>query len=168
MRMLLQILKWLGIGVAALAILAAVAYPFRRDPIGPLSGKELTGAVVEARVSDWSFSDEHPLIAVETRLDDPHSVTTICFTSDGALYVPARDGDSKTWTKYVLDDPRVRVKIGDSIYPARATRITDDALRDSLIEAAAEKYSQLREALESDEAPSLENVWVFHIESGAS
>ena len=154
-------LKWLGIGVVGLALIAALAYATRSNPIGPLAGRELTGEVVTTAITDWSFTDDHPLIAVETRPAAPHSVTVICFSHDGALYVPARGGSAKDWPHFAVSDPRVRVKIGDKVYPALATRVEDPELRRVLIAAAAGKY----DFEGPQESGGLDDVWVFQIES---
>ena len=59
---------------------------------------------------------------------------------------------------------RVRVKIGDKVYPARATRVEDPELRPVLIAAAARKYD-----FEVPQEPDgLDDVWVFRIESAPS
>jgi hypothetical protein len=156
------ILKRLAQVLVAILILAAVVYPFRRDPIGPLAGKRLTGEVASETPADWSFSDAHMTIAVEVRPDDPHSITTICFVHEGTLYVPAQGGSEKEWTQMVLADPRVRLKIGERIYPARATRITDESQREAMIASAAGKYERLAAAQAGENPP--EDVWVFRID----
>ncbi len=154
----MTILKRIGQVLLAIVVLAAIAYPFRRDPIGPLAGKQLTGTEAAAP-DDWSFTDEHMLVALEVRPGDPHSITTLCFVHDGALHVPAQAGSEKQWTQMVLDDPRVRVKVGDAIYPGRATRIVDETERPALIASAARKY----ERLAGGEPPP--DVWVFRIDA---
>ena len=154
-------LKWLGIGVVGLALIAALVYATRSNPIGPLAGRELTGEVVTTAITDWRFTDEHPRIAVETRPAAPPSVTVICLSHDGALYVPARGGSAKDWPHFAVSDPRVRVKIGDKVYPALATRVEDPELRRVLIAAAAGKY----DFEVPQESGGLDDVWVFQIES---
>lgn len=154
----MKIVKRIGQGILVIAILLAVAYPFRRDPIGPLAGKAVTGERVAKTPDDWSFTDEHMLFAVEVRPDDPHSVTTIGFVHDGAMHIPAMNGSEKDWPAMVLTDPRVQVKVGDKVYPGVATRVTDEAERDALIASAAKKYAQLAER---EEPPA--DVWVFRI-----
>ena len=111
----MKFLKYLGIAIGVLVVVGGLAWLLRTDPIGPLSGKKLSG---EERPfpDDWSFVNEHPLCAVESRVDDPHSVTTICFVHEGSLVIPAAEGSTKTWPKYVLADPRIRVKVGDAVY----------------------------------------------------
>ncbi len=157
----MRILKWLGVGVVALAAIGALAYATRTNPVGPVAGRQLTGEIVRAPVSDWTFTDEHMTIAVETRPAAPHSVTVVCFTHEGALYVPAQRGASKSWTHYTISDPRVRLKIGDKVYPARATRVTDESLAPHLRAAASKKYDFDAE----DDDPDLEDIWVFRIDS---
>ncbi|MFQ5697667.1 MAG: class I SAM-dependent methyltransferase [Myxococcota bacterium] len=154
----MRILRWAGIASLALVLVAAVLYALRTNPLGPVSGRALTGQVVNEPITDWSFSDAYTTIAVETRPAAPHSVTTICFTLDGALYVPADKGSRKTWTHFAIADPRVRVKIGSKVYPARATRVLDDSLRSALTDAARAKYD-----FEGDR--SFDDVWLFRMES---
>ena len=153
----MRILRVIGFVVLAVALLAGLAWLMRGDPIGPMSGRALTGETAPYP-SDWSFTSLHMRIAVESRPDDPHSVTTICFEVDGRLYVPAQNGAKKRWTKYVTDDPRVRLKIGELVYPARAVRVTPDD-QTPFLEAAGAKYPRLGE---SDEIP--EDLWLFRIE----
>lgn len=151
----MKFLKYLGITIGALAVVAGIAWLLRTDPIGPLSGKMLSGAE-QPYPDDWSFVDEHPLCALETRVGDPHSVTTICFVHGGSLMIPASEGSTKTWPKYVLADPRVRVKVGDSVYPAVAMRVTDIDV-DAVIASALAKYG------DRGGEPPPPDVWLFQI-----
>lgn len=156
----MKVLKRVGQVLLVLVVVAAVAYAFRRDPIGPVAGKQLSGEEAPAWPGDWEFTDEYDLVALEVRPDDPHSVTTICFLHEGALYVPSQGGGEKAWPQMVLADPRVRIKVGDTIYRARATRITDDAQRQALLASAAKKYPRIAAA--DAEVPP--DVWVFRID----
>ncbi len=156
---MVKYLKILGGVIVIAVVLAAVLYSFRRDPIRMISGKQLTGSEAPYP-GDWGFSDEHPLIAVEVRPDDPHSVTTICFVHDGVLHVPAQNGSEKEWPAMLLDDPRVRVKIGGTIYPGRAIRVvTDDP--SPYLASAAKKYAAL---VGDGTAEPPQDVWLFRIE----
>ena len=120
----MRVLRIVGFVFMSLIVVAALAYQFRTDPIGPLSGKRLSG---EERPfpRDWTFSDAHPYCFFEARTDAPHSVTTICFVVNGKLLVPSLDAPEKNWPQYVIEDPNVRIKVGAFVYPARAARITD-------------------------------------------
>ncbi|MCP5056460.1 MAG: nitroreductase family deazaflavin-dependent oxidoreductase [bacterium] len=160
----MTILKRIAQVVLILAVLAAVAYPFRRDPLGPIAGKQLSGVEVSGWPADWSFSDEHNLIAIEVRPDDPHSVTVVCFVYENFLYVPSQGAAEKDWTQMVLADPRVRLKIGDAIFNARATRVTDESDRPGMFAAAVKKYPRISEA--ETELPA--NLWVFRIDPPTS
>jgi hypothetical protein len=153
-----KILRILGTVLLALAVLAGLAWLLRSDPVGPISGRALRGEEA-AYPDDWRFSDAHTTIALEARPDDPHSVTTICFVHEGVLHVPAQGGSGKRWTHYVVEDPRVRLKVGDTVYPARAIRV-EDADPTVYLASAARKYPQVAEA--GDELP--EDIWLFRIE----
>lgn len=154
----MKFLKYAGIGLGIVLLVAALGYPFRRDPIGPLAGKQLSGS--EAPYPDsWSVCDDHQTIAVETRPEDPHSVTTVCFVHGGELIIPAMNGSGKEWPAIVAADPRVRIKIGDAVYRAQATRAMDLTIED-VIESAARKYPQFRDRDPSEAPP---DVWLFRI-----
>lgn len=153
----MKFFKYMAITLGALVLVGGIVWLLRTDPIGPMSGKKLSGD--ERPFPDnWSFVSEHPLCAVETRVDDPHSVTTICFVHDGSLMIPAAEGSTKLWPQYVLDDPRVRVKVGDSVYPARATRMTDVDV-DAVMASALAKYGN--RAADADAPPP--DIWLFQI-----
>lgn len=155
----MKILKVIGALLGALVLVALVVLAVRTDPIGPLAGTRLSGDEA-AYPADWGFTDEHFLIAVESRPDDPHSVTTICFVHDGVLHVPAQSGSTKDWPAYVVADPRVRLKIGDLVYSARATRVQPEDTAPYFASAFA-KYEQMADRA-GEEPP--EDVWLFRID----
>ena len=76
--------------------------------------------------------------------------------------MPASDGADKQWTRHLLEDPSVRLKIGDRIYSGRATRVVDEALRPVLISAARVKYPQMVGEMDDE---TLARAWVFRIDS---
>ena len=143
-----------ALAAALLTVLSACG------PIGPFPGGRLFGEVVPGPVGDWAFSDEHRTIAVETRPGFPHSVTTICFTHEGRLYVPALRPQGKRWPFFVLENSHVRLKIGDKIYLGRAHRVLDDSLFEGLLASAQEKYPQLG----ASDGEALPEIWVFRID----
>ena len=155
----MKLLKIAGGVILTIALFAGIAWLLRSDPMGPISGLRLSGDEV-AYPADWGFSDDHFTIAVESRPDDPHSVTTICFVHEGSLYVPAQDGSDKKWTHYVVADPRVRLKLGESVYPARAVRVVD-AAPESFLASAVKKYTEMADRLSGD-LP--DDIWIFRIE----
>lgn len=141
------------VGLAIVALLVAGC-----GPIGPFPGGRLRGEVVVDPVTDWSFTDEHTTIAVETRPSFPHSVTTICFVHEGNLYVPSLDPRGKKWPYYLLENPNVRLKIGDKVYPGRAVRVTDLDVQ-TVRASASKKYPQLAE-----QGDALPEVWLYRID----
>ena len=155
----MKILKVSGWVLLALVLAALVVLAVRTDPIGPLAGTRLSGEEAPYP-DDWGFSDEDFTIAVETRPDDPHSVTTICFVHEGVLHVPAQGGSTKDWPSHVLADPRVRLKIGDRVYAARATRVEPDDPA-PYFASAASKYEAMADRA-PDDLP--EDLWLFRID----
>lgn len=77
-------------------------------------GGELSGEVVRESVADWSFARDS-VIALETRPDDPYSVELNSIVKQGGLYLDPAEG--RTWLEYIRADPRVRVRVGERIYP---------------------------------------------------
>ena len=149
--------KWAGGTLAILVTAAAVGLLFRSDPIGPVPGKGLSGEAVPFP-GDWSACSDHQYIAIETRPDDPHSVTTICFLCQGELIIPASDGGDKDWPAHVVADPRVRIKMGDSIYLGAAARIADPIVED-VAACANSKYPGF-----ADLGPEeLVDMWFFRV-----
>jgi hypothetical protein len=128
--------------IPALLLLAACE-PRDRRP-----GLWLSGEMVEEMPSDWSFIADHPEIFVETRpwYGVPFSVTTVIGTRNGKLYVPSIYSEeaafpgTKYWNSVIADNPDVRLKIGDRLYPMRATPVQDLAEFRQGAGALADKY----------------------------
>jgi hypothetical protein len=96
-------------------------------PQGIFAGGRFAAGSAVAFPADWSFTDAHPLAAIETR--GPyfrHSVTILCVSSGGKLYVMARHAPRKRWVRNVVRDPRVRVEVDGRVYAGRAVRLDDD------------------------------------------
>ena len=127
----------------ATLILLAACEPKDRRPGLWLSGEEL-----ETMPTDWSFIADHPEIFVETRpwYGIPFSVTTVIGTRNGRLYVPSIYSEeaafpgTKYWNSVIADNPDVRLKIGEHIYPMRATPVRDLAEFREGAGALADKY----------------------------
>ena len=145
--------------MARLALVGTMAFMLLAisgcEPSDRRAGTWLTGTVVTTPVNDWSFTNDHDEIFVETNTWYlvPHSVTTTVVTSDGTLYVPSlyKNGgefpSQRYWNKNVARDPNVRLKIGESIYERRAALVTDPAERTRVLSAFAAKYDRWREML---------------------
>lgn len=126
----------LFIGLATLVV--ACVEPVDRRP-----GLWLSGEVAPA-VEDWSFANDHPEIFVEvkTPYGVRYSITVVCASLEGALYMGARNPTEKRWVGYVARDPDVRLKIGDQIYRARMTPIEDADGIALALRAYARKYDR--------------------------
>jgi len=121
MRRAAQLLLALALGGLAVALCGCGPW----GPQGIVAGGPFLGEV-EPTPADWSFTDAHPLVAIETRGRwFRHSVTILCVSADGKLYVMARHAPTKRWVREAVADPRVRVEIGGKLYAGRAVRIDD-------------------------------------------
>lgn len=132
------------------------------EPQDRRPGTWLSGDLVTSPVEDWSFSDEHDEIFVQTHpwYGVPHSVTTVVAAADGVLYVPsiysepAEFPGTKYWNSIIEDNPDVILKIGDKRYPRKAVPVTDEAEFERGLAALAEKYEFWRNIeANPDEAP---------------
>jgi hypothetical protein len=89
-------------------------------PLLVIPGGELSGEVVTEPVTDWSFVTDS-FIDLEVRTDDPYSVELNYIVKDGQLYIDPAEG--RNWLEYIREDPRVRVRFGDRIYPLKAVLV---------------------------------------------
>jgi hypothetical protein len=134
-------------------------------PVGPLAGGALSGTVGSPRVSDWSFAETIQTAQLETRPDDPHSVNTWFATIGDRLYVPTsmilgpKDPSTRSWVVNVEADPRVRIRLGRTVYERTARRVED------LLE-----YESARAVLEARYEISPEDrdpervVWIYRLD----
>ena len=60
-------------------------------------------------------------VDLETRPSDPYSVELNYIVMDGKLYIDPAEG--RVWLEYIREDPRVRVRFGDRIYPLEAVLV---------------------------------------------
>ena len=160
------VLSFVLLAILALGGIAA------HGPVGPLAGGPLLGEQVREPISDWSFTDAHAEIQVQTRIGFlPYSVTTWSLSHQGRLYVPARNGGAKRWVQRVLADPDARIRIAGKVYPVRFERVTRSEETEPVGRLMLAKYlgieaEQVR-ALSgptSDGHPRAE-IWIFRVES---
>ncbi len=161
-----KIIKWLSLALlAAITIILLSLRVFGFEPQDQRPGLWLAGELVEQPVNDWSFTDAHEEIYVQTRTQYgiPHSVTTYCVVYDDEFYLfSAYYGggtfpDDRSWNRNVIRDPRVRLKIGDRLFDQRVSHLTDETMRSSVHQAFIDKYPQWN-------SPGLENVHILHVE----
>lgn len=162
-----KVLRLIGLGTAALLIVILVSLRiFGLEPQDQRPGLWLTGEVVEGPVSDWSFTDDHEEIFVQTNTvyGIPHSVTTYSTDYDdeyylfSAYYGGGNFPDDRGWNRNVMRDPNVRIKIGEGLYDRSLRYIEDEALRGAVHRELEAKYPNWS-------SPGLDNVYVFRVES---
>jgi hypothetical protein len=163
--------RFFAVGGTIVAICVVVALVALRivglDPQERRPGLWLQGELVAAPVTDWSFTDKHPTIYLQTRSWYllPHSVTITCVAHNGQLYLTSvfREGSAfpqgKAWTSNVARDPRVRLKIGNRLYDETVSLLADPAQRASVLESKAKKYPTQR-------VPETSTVYVFRVLPG--
>ncbi len=135
-------------------------------PIGPIPGGALRGAVVDSRVTDWSFTDQVENAQLETRPDDPHSVNTWFAGVEERLYVPTsmilgpKHPEGRSWVAHVAENDRVRIRLGDSVYERRAVRVEDGSPEYQEARAALEARYEIEPA---DRDPE-RTIWIFRLD----
>ena len=155
------------VGLAALLIVGVAFVSVRLlgfEPSDLRPGLWLTGDRVSEPVIDWSFTEDHPEIFVQTRTRYliPHSITTYCAVLEGDLYLFSayyQGGvfpDERGWNRNVMRDPRVRLKIGERVFDQTVSHVTDAATREEVHDNAVAKYPEWS-------SPGLENVHILKV-----
>ena len=156
------------IGVALLIILTGTLASLRVlgfEPHDTRPGLWLTGERVTEPVTDWSFTQDHQEIFIQTRTRwlIPHSVTAYCAVYDGELYLfsayyqGGEFPDGRAWNRNVMRDPRVRLQIGDRLFDRTLRHVTDSATRAEVHASFVDKYPQWS-------SPGLQNVHILRVE----
>ena len=89
-------------------------------PFFVFPGGELEGDLVNEPPQDWSFVDDR-FVDLETRPEDPYSVELNYIVKEGKLYIDPAEG--RSWLDHIRQNPRVRVRFGDKIYPLKAVLV---------------------------------------------
>src|SRR5215469_7144518 len=114
-----RLLKTVGAILVCLILLLVVLKMTGFGPHDRIPGLWLKGNVVTTHVTDWSFTENIPVIQIQTPTWYllPHSVNINCLDYNGQLYLvsayPA--GTAHSWNDNVMRDPHVRLKIGNQI-----------------------------------------------------
>ena len=155
-----RFLQSLVIIIVCLVLILIVLRITGFGPHGRTPGLWLKGNVVTAPVADWSFTDNLPVIQIQTRTPYllPHSVNINCLDYNDQLYLvsvyPA--GTVHTWNDNVIRDPHVRLKIGDNVYDRTVSLVTDPAEQEAVLQLRHKKYPQLKISPNS-------TIHVFHV-----
>jgi len=155
-----KLVRTLGVIVVCLMLLLVVLSITGLGPHDRTPGLWLKGNVVTTPVTDWSFTENIPVIQIQTKSAYllPHSVNINCLNYNGQLYLvsvyPA--GTTHSWNENVIRDPHVRLKIGDQVYDRMAVLVADPAEQEGVMQARHEKYPQLK-------IPANATIHVFHV-----
>jgi hypothetical protein len=145
-------LKVVGVILVCLVLMLVVARVTGLEPTLQRPGLWLRGEPVTTPVADWSFTDNIPLIEIQTNSWYllPHSVTINCISYQGKLYLYSYYAAGLTyphgrrWNEDVARDPHVRLKIGDKLYDRTVVLATDPAEQEAVREATSKKYPALK------------------------
>ena len=152
--MIERILKGIAVGLALLMGTILVLYLNRSDPFGTIPGKRLRGEEVTEAIDDWSFANQYRRVNVEVRPSDPYSVNAGYFVDDGNLYISS---SKSRWAQFLVQDPNMRIRVGDKLYRVRATRMEGVHL-----EQAQKAYSDKNPRRTPEQ---IAERWFFRIES---
>jgi hypothetical protein len=117
----------------ALIVLAGCSEPFIVFAGGELSGE------VAPPPDDWSELEDEETFQLETRPRDPYSVNIWAVGIGPHVYI-GTGPEGTNWSDYVRQDPRVRLRVGETLYRLLARPVTDPAERRRVAEAYADKY----------------------------
>ena len=153
--------------LAAALVLTACA------PTVMFPGGQLNGTVAGENVSDWSFSDATSTVQLETRPSRPYSINIWGVSSGSAFYISSESwrgflwlGDAR-WVAHIADDPRVRLRIGETLYERKAVRVRDAAELESVLTLFEKKYGSgtpLERRLDDRAPEDWEGVGVFRLD----
>ena len=111
----------IGHGKAVPLLLLIALLTACQSPALVFSGGALSGPAINA--DSFAFAAQYRLLQLEVRPEDPYSVNLRVSMHDDHLYIDAAPG--RRWHKYLKQNSHVRVKLGDSVYPATAERVDD-------------------------------------------
>jgi hypothetical protein len=108
------------------------------EPFIVFAGGELSGEV-ETPPQDWSELATEETFQLETRPEDPYSVNIWAVGIGRDVYI-GTGPDGTNWSSHLEQDPRVLLRVGETLYPLQARPVTAREERTRVAEAYAEKY----------------------------
>lgn len=125
-------------GASPILLALATALFACSGPFVLIPGGELEGPTRPAPES-WAFTDEVDTVQLETRPSDPYSVNIWLTATDEHVYVHA-GANRSGWVEHIEADPRVRLRVRDTVYELTATRVREQAEFDRFARAYEQKY----------------------------
>lgn len=126
-----KILKWIGIGLAAVVITLALLLAgmrFHDGPLEILSGGPFKTGTLSSPPEDWSFLKDATTIEFQTMIP-AQSRTVWLATYDRRLFIASAYMTTnygaiwKQWPSYLEDDDRIILRIDGELYEQRLQRI---------------------------------------------
>ena len=140
-----------------LAVLALIFGLVACGPTVLIPGGELRGTLATGTVQDWRFTDTVSTIQLETRPERPYSVNLWGVGSGAAFYVASGSGADARWVAHIGADPRVRLRVGETLYERKAVRVeARDELAD-VMELYQKKYDV--------EPEDWRDAWVYRLDA---
>lgn len=121
-----------------LVFFAAACLSGCSEPFIVFAGGELSGEV-EQPPEDWSALAKEETFQLEARPADPYSVNIWAVGIGRDAYI-GTGPDGTNWSEYIDQDPRVRLRVGHTLYPLLARSVTDHEERRRVAAAYADKY----------------------------
>ncbi len=98
-------------------------------------GGALRGTVTSGAVEDWGFGDSLGRVQLETRPDAPYSVHLFGVGSGAAFYIASQGWRASVgggperarWVPHIEADPRVRLRVGETLVERKAVRVMEEA-----------------------------------------
>ena len=162
--MVKKVLKWIAVGLAISVSTLLFLYLNRSDPYSIIPGRQLVGEEVTEPIDDWSFVLQYRTVTNEVRPSDPYSVNTGYYFHDGVLYVMSGRGGGSRWAQFLIQDPNMRIRVGNTLYRARATRVEDPELVSELHEIR-DARNPSQEERTPEEIARFARAWFFRIDS---
>jgi hypothetical protein len=142
---------------ALIVLVLPVIFGF--GPCGPIAGGQLSDPEVKERITDFRFVQDEDRCAIEVTSDKPHSVTVNCWAVGKQLFIGCQDCEGKTWSEAIEANPMARVRIGQQLYPVKATRMQDPVAIERAWNFRLQKYD------EGEPGPVPEGYWLYHMGS---
>ena len=156
------VLKWLGLvilGIAVLAVCIVFGARLADGPLGPVPGGPMSGQLVAEPVTDWGFIVERDTVELEVNPDAPRAITTWVVGYGGQPFIPSGFGARKTWTAQLAADGRAVLRVDGKLYERQAVRVTDEELLEELRAVLIRKYD-----LDPEGNFSGSETWFFRLD----
>ena len=121
------------------SLVAIVTMSWGCGPLGPISGRALSGSLIETPVAGWSFVDDTKIVQLETNPEAPYSVNIWLTRVEDGIFV-FQASEESTWVHNVAENPRVRVRIEGRVFERHAARVGDLETKRAFLTAMKAKY----------------------------